>query len=131
MFPRTIAPLALATAVFLPATMPSTSASATPAGAVVAAGVVGAVWGAGLASAHGGTLDGGWVEGAPVHYHGVPGYQRRVVLQPVVHPTRAGRTAVYVPAPGPGRQTTCAWQPRYDRHEHYVGSRKICWVEAY
>lgn len=83
-------------------------ASAEPVGAFLAAGVVGGVLGAALASRHD---EGRYLADAPVHYYGAPGYQRASV--------------------GPGRHTVCAWQERYDRHERYIGSRRICWVEAY
>lgn len=94
-------------------------ARATPVGAVIAAGAVGVVVGAGLASAMG-RDETRFVEPYPVWDYGVPGHQR---------PRPVG---VYdrVAAPGPGRHRVCAWQDRYDRHERYIGSRRICWVEA-
>lgn len=95
-------------------------AKATPVGAVVAAGFVGTVLGAGIASAaHRDEVR--YVEGHPVWDYGVPAYQRP---RPVVYGTP-------VAVAGPGRHRVCAWQERYDRHERYIGSRRICWVEAY
>lgn len=86
----------------------STPVSAEPVSAFVAAGVVGGVLGAGLASNH--RDDERRPEAASARFYGVPGYQRSSV--------------------GPGRHTVCAWQERYDRYEQYIGSRRICWVEA-
>ncbi len=86
----------------------SKPASAEPVAAFVAAGVVGGVLGAGLASNH--RDDDRRLESASTRFYGVPGYQRAAV--------------------GPGRHTVCAWQERYDRYEQYIGSRRICWVEA-
>lgn len=113
-----ITKFAVATAVAAVSMMPGAGAQAEPVGALVATGVVAGVLGAGLVSRH--SDEGRWVEGAPVHWYGVPGYQRAEVL-----PAR-----VYMPGAGPGRHVVCGWQERYDRHEHYVGSRRICWVEA-
>ncbi len=114
------AKFALVAALSAASIVSSRPAAAEPVGALLAAGFVGGVLGAGLASSHG-RDDGRWVEGAPVHWYGVPGYQRSEVL-----PAR-----VLMPGAGPGRHVVCGWQERYDRHEHYVGSRRICWVEAH
>lgn len=59
-------------------------------------------------------------EGYPVWDYGVPGHQR----------PRAVTAWTPIAAAGPGRHRVCGWQNRYDRHENYVGSRRICWVEA-
>ncbi len=55
---------------------------------------------------------------------GAPGWQRpqRAAISPWA---RADGTMV-----GPGRHVVCALEPRYDRHERYVGSRQVCWSEA-
>ena len=117
MFNTSILSLGLAAA--LVATAMPVPAKANPVGAVIAAGAIGVVVGAGLASATQRGED-RFVEPYPVWDYGVPGYQR---------PRPVG---VYdrIAAPGPGRHRVCAWQDRYDRHERYIGSRRICWVEA-
>lgn len=69
--------------------------------------------------------------GTSLRYVGVPGYQRPV---DVWVPGRPGRrvpvAALGLPYEGPDRKTVCGWQERYDRHEHYIGSQRICWIEA-
>lgn len=123
MFDKSI--LTLGTAAALIAAVVAGPAKAAPVGAVVAAGVIGTVLGVGIASAaH--RDDTRFVEGYPVWDYGVPTYQRP---RPVVHYAPAGYAPVAVA--GPGRHRVCAWQERYDRHERYIGSRRICWVEAY
>lgn len=117
MLDKSIVSLGLAAA--LVAVLMSQPAKAAPVGAVVAAGVAGVVVGAGLAAAAG-RDDGRFVEGYPVWDYGTPGWQR----------PRAAYGTMAVAAAGPGRHRVCGWQDRYDRHERYVGSRRICWVEA-
>lgn len=116
MFDKSILSLGFAAAVV--ATLVAQPARAAPVGAVVAAGFVGAVYGAGLASAATReeprrVLPGDWD-------YGSPGWQR---------PRRVDAWTPVAWA-GPGRHRVCAWQDRYDRHERYVGSRRICWTEA-
>jgi hypothetical protein len=69
--------------------------------------------------------------GATVRWVGAPGWQRgrngRVYGWPG---TRVAVRDLGFPDPGPNRHTVCGWQDRYDRHERWIGSRRICWVEA-
>lgn len=106
MFDRTILVVGLAVAVATAAIVP---AKAEPVGGILAAGVVGAIFGAGIAS----TMRS---DDADVTYVGP-------------NAPRLGRYAPYTP--GPGRHVVCARQDRYDRYERYVGSQRVCWVEAY
>ena len=93
----------------------SVPAKAEPVGAVVAAGVVGGVFGAGLVSL---SRDRDRIpDGTPTLWYGSPGRQRPVIMTSADHP-------------GPGRKPVCDWQDRYDRRERYIGSRRICWIEA-
>jgi len=118
MFDKSIVSLGVAAA--LAATLMSLPAKAEPVAGLFAAGFVGAVIGAGIASSAR-RDEGRIVEGYPVWDYGVPTYQRP---RPVM---------AYSPVAvaGPGRHRVCAWQERYDRHENYIGSRRICWIEAY
>jgi hypothetical protein len=116
MFDKTIVSIGLAAAV---AAALATPAKAEPVAGIFAAGFVGAVIGAGIASTAR-RDETRWVEGYPVWDYGVPAYQRP---RPVMYGTP-------VAVAGPGRHRVCAWQERYDRHEHYIGSRRICWIEA-
>lgn len=114
MFDKSILTLGLMVALVTAAVTP---AKATSGGAFFAGGFVGAVWGAGLASQGNRARV---VESAPVWDYGSPGWQRPIPLHP----------GEPVAIAGPGRQRVCAWQDRYDGHENYVGSRRICWIEA-
>lgn len=55
----------------------------------------------------------------PTMWYGTPGYAKPIPIE-----------RAYIGAPGPGRHVVCADQARYDRREAYVGSHRICWVEA-
>lgn len=69
--------------------------------------------------------------GASVRYVGRPGWQRgRNGWVPGRPGTRVAVSELGLPYAGPGRHTVCGWQDRYDRHERYAGSQRICWVEA-
>lgn len=69
--------------------------------------------------------------GRSVRYVGVPGYRKPVEVWAPGRPgTRVPVAALGFPHEGPGRKTVCGWQERYDRHETYVGSQRVCWVEA-
>ena len=97
----------------------TTAVAGGPARAEVVGGVfAGVTLGFGFGAIHSGGAR--YVEGYPVWDYGVPGYQRP---RPVTAWTP-------VAAAGPGRHRVCAWQERYDRHENYVGSRRVCWIEA-
>ena len=123
MLDKTIVSIGLAAA--LAAAGLSTPARAEPVAGLFAAGFVGAVWGAGIVSMHH-RRDVRYLESAPEWDYGVPGYQRP---RPAYVP-HAPAGYLLVEAPGPGRHRVCGWQDRYDRHERYVGSRRICWIEA-
>lgn len=112
MFDKSILTLGLVVALV---TAVATPAKAASGGGLFAGGFIGAVWGGGDA-----TLGGRVVEGAPVWDYGSPGWQRPVPLFP----------GEPVAITGPGRKRVCARQDRYDGHENYVGSRRICWIEA-
>ncbi len=122
MFDKTIVSIGLAAAV---ATALATPAKAEPVTGIFAAGFVGAVVGAGIASSS--RRDGiRYYDGYAAWDYGVPGYQRPRPAHMPLSPTGYALAE----APGPGRHRVCAWQERYDRREHYVGSRRICWIEA-
>lgn len=116
MFDRTI--LSLGLSVALVTGLVATPAKSAPVGAVVAAGTVGVILGAGIASL-GRRDEPRYVLGGEWDY-GAPGWQR---------PRPVGWRGFDV-LPGPGRHRVCAWQERYDSRERYMGSRRICWVEA-
>lgn len=121
MLDKTIVSIGLAAAL---AAALATPAKAEPVAGLFAAGFVGAVWGAGIASAQ--RRDIRYYDGYAAWDYGVPGYQRP---RPAVVPISASGYAL-VEAPGPGRHRVCAWQDRFDAREHYIGSRRICWIEA-
>ncbi|WP_333823528.1 hypothetical protein [Pinisolibacter sp.] len=123
MLDKTIVSIGLAAA--LAATAMSLPAKAEPVTGIFAAGFVGAVFGAGLASTNH-RRDIRYYDGYAAWDYGVPGYQRP---RPAVAPISASGYAL-VEAPGPGRHRVCARQDRFDRREHYIGSRRICWIEA-
>ncbi|MDK9695107.1 MAG: hypothetical protein OEL76_01800 [Siculibacillus sp.] len=120
MLDKTIVSIGLAAA--LAAAAMTSQARAEPVAGIFAAGIV---LGTGIASMHH-RRDIHHSESAVVWDHGVPGYQRPRPL--LVSHAPAGYALVE--APGPGRHRVCARQDRYDRHEHYIGSRRICWIEA-
>jgi hypothetical protein len=123
MFDKSILSLGLATA--LVTAVVTTPAKAEPVAGLFAAGFVGAIFGAGIASTH--ERHGlRYSDGYGAWDYGVPGYQRP---RPAVVPVSPTGYAL-VEAPGPGRHRVCAWQDRFDRREHYIGSRRICWIEA-
>ena len=122
MFDRSIVTLGLAAA--LAAFALNTPAKAEPVAGLFAAGFVGAVFGAGIASAR--HRDIVLHDGYAAWDYGVPGYQRP---RPAYVPASPTGYAL-VEAPGPGRHRVCARQDRFDRREHYIGSRRICWIEA-
>lgn len=69
--------------------------------------------------------------GASVRYVGSPGWQRGRNHWVAGYPgTRVAVRDLGFPYAGPNRHTVCGWQDRYDRHERYIGSQRICWVEA-
>jgi len=69
--------------------------------------------------------------GASVRYVGSPGRQRGRDHWVAGYPgTRVAVRDLGFPYAGPNRHTVCGWQDRYDRHERYIGSQRICWVEA-
>lgn len=68
--------------------------------------------------------------GSSVRFVGVPGRQRPVQVYVPGRPGTRVATADLFPDAGPGRRTVCAWQDRWDRHERYAGSQRLCWVEA-
>lgn len=69
--------------------------------------------------------------GASVRYVGQPGWQRGMHGWVPGYPgSRVSVSDLGLPYAGPGRHTVCGWQDRYDRHERYAGSQRICWVEA-
>lgn len=69
--------------------------------------------------------------GRSVRYVGSPGWQRgRNHWVPGYPGTRVAVRDLGFPYPGPGRHTVCGWQDRFDRHERYIGSQRLCWVEA-
>lgn len=123
MLDKTIVSIGLAAA--LAAAALTTPAKAEPVAGLFAAGFVGAVFGAGIASAHH-RRDVRYLESTAEWDYGVPGYQRP---RPAYVPVSASGYAL-VEAPGPGRHRVCRWQDRYDARQHYVGSRRICWIEA-
>lgn len=112
--------IAIAAVLMSSAIVASAPAHAEQVGGYVAAGVagglIGVVIGSDLLSRH----DDRRIVDGPTRWYGVPGYQRPRVLY-------AGDG---VPVAGPGRHVVCDWQDRYDRLERYIGSRRICWVEA-
>ncbi|MCE1237103.1 MAG: hypothetical protein LWW93_12205 [Hyphomicrobiales bacterium] len=69
--------------------------------------------------------------GASVRYVGAPAWQRGRNGWVQGYPgTRVAVSDLGYPYAGPNRHTACGWQDRYDRHERYIGSQRICWVEA-
>jgi hypothetical protein len=124
MLDKTIVSIGLAAA--LAATAMSLPAKAEPVTGIFAAGFVGAVIGAGIASSTSRRDGIRYYDGVAAWDYGVPGYQRP---RPAVVPVSASGYAL-VEAPGPGRHRVCAWQDRFDAREHYIGSRRICWIEA-
>ena len=117
MFDRSIVTLGIAAA--LAAFALNTPAKAEPVAGLFAAGAVGAVVGMGIAAAQR-DRDVRYLESEVDWDYGVPGYRRP-------RPVTAWTPVAYA---GPGRHRVCAWQERYDRYEHNVGSRRICWTEA-
>ncbi len=69
--------------------------------------------------------------GASVRYVGQPGWQRGVNGRVPGYPgSRVAVSDLGLPYAGPTRHTVCGWQDRWDRHERYIGSQRVCWVEA-
>ena len=69
--------------------------------------------------------------GASVRHVGAPGWQRgRTVRVPGRPGTRVAVAELGAPHVGPTRHTVCSRQDGYDRHERYIGSRPICWIET-
>ncbi len=69
--------------------------------------------------------------GRSLRHVGVPGYHKPVEVWVPGRPgTRVPVAALGFPYEGPDRKTVCGWQDRFDRHERYIGSQRICWVEA-